>query len=125
MTFKGSISGWFLVLVTLFAALGVQTFRLYSKPTLLCGYVATIEPDASCSMTDENEAKVELADKSELYCYLVAKKGLDCKPIKQSPQTSTNAQPAPPPAPAPSSGSASGSAAGSGSSAPPPKPAGK
>lgn len=131
---------WFLIITAiLIATFAITSCKTESKscppvpepPNPLCALTSVLEEGSTClkvedpNSTAQYEAKVTLADKSELYCQLVKKQGLVCKPVKDSPETTGAKEAVRQIQQAQQQQSQAGSAAGSGSAAPPAKPPAK
>lgn len=142
MQVKGyfSFNVWFVVAIALIVAFILnacgsgKACPVQQNP--ICLLTGTIEEHSTCLPVDDPnnaaqyEAKVTLEDKAELYCQIVKKQGLVCKPVKDSPETTGARQAAQAiqqqqqaQAATGSAGSASPPAAGSASPPTPPKTA--
>lgn len=99
-----------------------------TPPHPLCVLTSAIEEGSTClPVADPNsraqyEAKVTLEDKSELYCQIVKKQGLVCKPVQDSPETAGAKEAVRQIQQAQKQQAGSGDTAGSGSAAPKPAP---
>lgn len=102
MQIKGyfNLNVWFLIAIGLIVAFVLSVTGCKSSecpaptpaPNPLCVLTSAIEEASTClPVKDPNglqyEAKVTLEDKTELYCQIVKKQGLVCKPVKDSPGT--------------------------------------